>query len=117
MTRPISALDVPLPVLREQIAALVERQTAQRADRSDQNPNTVQGDAVSETRIAGTTIGLGDDHDRVWLDTRNGHLVISLAPGIDLVCDHADQATLDKLATVTANAAAVNRSRSLKEVA
>lgn len=31
MTRPISDLDVPLPTLREQIAALVARQ---RADRS-----------------------------------------------------------------------------------
>ncbi|MFJ6559894.1 hypothetical protein ACIQMV_08435 [Streptomyces sp. NPDC091412] len=69
------------------------------------------------TEIAGVTVGLGDDHERVCLDTRDGHLVISLAPGVQIVCDRAGQATLDKLATVAANAATVNRSRSLREVA
>jgi hypothetical protein len=34
VTRPISDLDVPLPTLREEIAALVARQNQQRADRS-----------------------------------------------------------------------------------
>ncbi|MFF4791917.1 hypothetical protein ACFY2M_19610 [Streptomyces sp. NPDC001276] len=108
MTRPIADLDVPLPTLSDRIAA------------TDQNPNlTRRGDAVTEnpTCIAGTTIGLGDDHEWVRLDTRDGHLTISLAPGIQIVCDHADQATLDKLATITANAATVNRSRALREVA
>lgn len=34
MARPISDLDVPLPTLREQIAALVARQREAQADRS-----------------------------------------------------------------------------------
>ncbi len=34
MTRPIADLDVPLPTLREQIAALVTRQNPDRAERS-----------------------------------------------------------------------------------
>ncbi|MFJ6559893.1 hypothetical protein ACIQMV_08430 [Streptomyces sp. NPDC091412] len=53
MTRPISDLDVPLPTLRDRIAALVARQNAQRANRSaarlrnlpaptDTRPNTRQ---------------------------------------------------------------------------
>ncbi|MGW4825051.1 hypothetical protein ACWEP4_40615 [Streptomyces sp. NPDC004227] len=56
MTRPIADVDVPLPTLRKQIAALVARQNAQRADRSaerlrnllaptDQNPNTRRQEA------------------------------------------------------------------------
>lgn len=34
MTRPIRDLDVPLPTLRERIAALVARQNPNRAERS-----------------------------------------------------------------------------------
>ncbi|MFC8983895.1 hypothetical protein [Streptomyces sp. NPDC057115] len=34
MTRPISDLDVPLPVLRQQITDLVARQREQRAEQS-----------------------------------------------------------------------------------
>ncbi|MFB7736249.1 hypothetical protein ACFC08_18050 [Streptomyces sp. NPDC056112] len=56
MTRPIADVDVPLPTLREEIAALVVRQNAQRAERSaerlrnllaptDQNPNSRRQEA------------------------------------------------------------------------
>lgn len=34
MTRPIADLDVPLPVLRQEITDLVRRQREQRADQS-----------------------------------------------------------------------------------
>lgn len=69
------------------------------------------------TRPVGSTILLGDDPDAIELDARDGRLVITLATGVSIVCDCADQATLDKLATVTAEATAVKRARSLRQVA
>lgn len=69
------------------------------------------------TRVAGTTILLGDNVDTVQLDARDGHLVIVLATGVEIGCDFASQAVLDKLATITAEAAAVKRARSLRQVA
>ncbi|HLT09646.1 MAG TPA: hypothetical protein VK028_02415 [Micromonosporaceae bacterium] len=67
----------------------------------------------THTRVAGTTVLLGEDPDAVELDVRDGNLVIHLATGVSIVADFADQDTLDKLATVTAEAAAVNRHRTL----
>jgi hypothetical protein len=69
------------------------------------------------TRPVSSTILLGDDPDAVELDARNGSLVIVLSASVSIVCDLADQHTLDRLATVTAEAAAVKRSRSLRRVA
>ncbi|KAB1146757.1 hypothetical protein F7R91_14350 [Streptomyces luteolifulvus] len=70
-----------------------------------------------QTSVVATTIALGSNPDAVELDTRDGHLILVLAAGVDIVLDHADQDTLDKLATVTAKAAAVKRARSLRQVA
>lgn len=71
----------------------------------------------TQTRVAGTTILLGEDPDAVELDVRDGHLIIVLSPSVSIVCDLADQDTLDKLATVAAEARTVKRTRNLWQVA
>jgi hypothetical protein len=69
------------------------------------------------TRVTGAPILLGGGPDDIELDARDGHLTIILATGISIGLDFADQAVVDKLATVTAEAAAVQRARSLRRVA
>lgn len=69
------------------------------------------------TRVLGTTIALGGTPDELTLDTRDGHLTIVLGSDAALVLDLAGQDAIDRLAVVAAEAAAVNRSRSLKQVA
>lgn len=69
------------------------------------------------TRVAGTTIMIGDDPDAIELDARNGDLTIILATGITLVLNFADRDTIEKLAVVAAEAAVVKRSRDLWQVA
>jgi hypothetical protein len=72
---------------------------------------------VSYTRVSQAIVFVGDVTDDVALDVRDGQLVIGLGSAVALNLDGADQNTLDKLATVFAEAAAVNRNRSLRRVA
>jgi hypothetical protein len=72
---------------------------------------------VSYTRVSQAIVFVGDVTDDVALDVRDGQLVIGLGSAVALNLDGADQNTLDKLATVFAEAAAVNRNRSLRAVA
>lgn len=69
------------------------------------------------TRVAGTTIMIGDDPDAIELDARNGNLTIVLATGISLVLNFADRDTIEKLAVVASEAAVVKRRRDLWQVA
>jgi hypothetical protein len=73
--------------------------------------------SANPTRVLGATLALGDNPDDVQLDARNGHLTIVLGSDAAIVLDLADQETLEKLATVAAEACAVKRSRSLRQVA
>ncbi|MFE7233983.1 hypothetical protein ACFVAF_25605 [Streptomyces sp. NPDC057596] len=68
------------------------------------------------TRVLGATLALGDNPDSIQLDVRDGSLVLVL-DHISVVLNAAGQDAIDKLATVTAEAAAVNWSRNLREVA
>jgi hypothetical protein len=72
---------------------------------------------VSYTRVSQAIVFVGDVTDDVALDVRDGQLVIGLGSAVALNLDGADQNTLDKLATVFAGAAAVNRNRTLRRVA
>lgn len=72
---------------------------------------------MSKTRVARASIHLGDEPDDIVLDVYNGLPVIGLGTAAAINLDGADQATLDKLATVTAQAAANNRARTLRKVA
>ncbi|MFF4536606.1 hypothetical protein [Streptomyces aureus] len=72
---------------------------------------------MSRTRVSQAIVFVGDETDDVTLDVRDGQLVIGLGSAVALNLDGADQDTLDKLAVVAAQAAAVNRNRALKAVA
>ncbi|OQQ13047.1 hypothetical protein B0675_40225 [Streptomyces sp. M41(2017)] len=72
---------------------------------------------MSETRVSQAIVFVGDDVDAVGLDTTNGGLTVGLGSAAVLNLAGADQDTLDKLAVVFAEAAAVNRNRSLWQVA
>lgn len=72
---------------------------------------------MSETRVSQAIVFVGDNIDDVELDTTNDGLTVGLGSAAALNLAGTDQATLDKLATVFAEAAAVNRSRSLWQVA
>jgi hypothetical protein len=72
---------------------------------------------VSNTRVSQAIVFVGDNTDDIVLDATNGGLTIGLGLAVALNLDGADQNTLDKLAVVFAEAAAVNRNRSLKAVA
>lgn len=72
---------------------------------------------MSQTHVSQAIAFLGDDTDDIVLDVRNGRLVITLGSALALNLAGADQDTLDKLAVVTAEAAAVKRNRSLWQVA
>lgn len=69
-----------------------------------------------QTRLLDQTLALGSNPDSIQLDEQNGHLLILLG-NIALVVGPNSQAALDKLATVTAQAAANNRASRLREVA
>jgi hypothetical protein len=68
------------------------------------------------TRVLMATIALSDDPDSIELDVRDGNLVLVLDQ-ITIVLNSSGQNAIDKLATATAKAAAVNRSRALRQVA
>jgi hypothetical protein len=72
---------------------------------------------MSRTRVSQAIVFVGDETDDVALDVRDGQLVVGLGLAVALNLDGADQDTLDKLAVVFAEAAAVNRNRNLRAVA
>ena len=63
----------------------------------------------NQPRVLNQLLALGDNPDDIHYDEHNGHGFIVLGP--------SSQAALDKLATVTAQAAADNRARNLRKVA
>lgn len=67
----------------------------------------------NRTSVLGATIALGDNPDDVELDVRNNHLTIVLGADAAIVLDLADLETIEKLATVTAEACVVKRTRDL----
>jgi hypothetical protein len=71
---------------------------------------------TDQTRVLNQTIALGDNPDDIHYDEQNGHAFIVLG-GIQIAVSLTSQAALDKLATVTAEAAADNRARTLRTVA
>jgi hypothetical protein len=68
------------------------------------------------THVLNQTISLGDNSDDIHYDERDGYAFIVLG-NIQLAISRTSQAAIDKLATVTAQAAADSRARRLREVA
>jgi hypothetical protein len=68
------------------------------------------------TRVLSQDILLGDNPDDIRFEARHGHTFIVLG-SISIAISLSSQAALDKLATVTAQAAADSRARRLREVA
>lgn len=71
---------------------------------------------MSETRLLNQTLALGGNPDDIQYTVQDGHPFIVLG-GVSLALSLSSQAALDKLAVVTAQAAADNRARTLREVA
>lgn len=72
---------------------------------------------MSKTRVSQTLLLLGDEPDDIGLDGEGGHLTIGLGSAAAINLCGASQAVLDKLATITAKAAAEHRARGLRKVA
>jgi hypothetical protein len=72
---------------------------------------------ISQTRVIQTVIMLGGGVDDIVLDTHAGHTVLVLGRDASVCLSTASQDVLDKLANLTAQAAADNRARTLREVA
>lgn len=72
---------------------------------------------MTQPRVSQSLMGLGDEPDLIVLDDQDGHQVIVLGTAVAISLCGSDQATLDKLATVTAQAAANHRARALQVVA
>lgn len=68
------------------------------------------------TRLLNQTLALGDNPDDIRIDAQDGQTFIVLG-NVSIALSLSSQAALDKLATVTAHAAADNRGRILREVA
>lgn len=68
------------------------------------------------TRLLNQTLALGTNPDDIRFEERTGHMFIVLG-NVSLSLSLSSQAALDKLATVTAQAAADQRSRTLRKVA
>lgn len=68
------------------------------------------------TRVLNQTLALGDNPDDIHYDEQSGHAHLILG-NVFLALGLSSQAALDKLATVTAQAAAENRARNLRKVA
>jgi hypothetical protein len=67
-------------------------------------------------KLLNQTLLLGDNPDDIQVAVQDGHTFIVLG-NVSIAVSPAGQAALDKLATVTAQAAASNRARRLREVA
>ena len=70
----------------------------------------------NQPRVLNQLLALGDNPDDIHYDEHNGHGFIVLG-SIQIALSLSSQAALDKLATVTAQAAADNRARNLRKVA
>ena len=70
----------------------------------------------SHTRVVSTLLLLGGTPEDLVLDHSDGHTTLVLGPHAAVCLSLASQDTLDKLATLTAQAAAAQRARSLKAV-
>jgi hypothetical protein len=68
------------------------------------------------TRVLNQTIALGGNPDDIHYGEQDGHGFIVLG-GIQIALSLTTQAALDKLAVVTAQAAADQRARTLRKVA
>jgi galactokinase len=71
---------------------------------------------TDQTRVLNQTIALGDNPDDIHYDEQDGHGFIVLG-SIHIAVGLSSQAALDKLATVTAQAAADHRAHTLRKVA
>jgi hypothetical protein len=71
---------------------------------------------ISQTRVIQTVIALGGTVDDLALDVHDGHTILVLGTDASVCLSTADQSVLDKLATLTAQAAADCRARALKAV-
>jgi hypothetical protein len=71
---------------------------------------------TDQTRVLNQTIALGDNPDDIHYDEQDGHGFIVLG-GIQIAVSLSSQAALDKLATITAQAAADQRAHNLRKVA
>jgi len=71
---------------------------------------------ASQTRVIQSVILLGGTVDDIVLDVHDGHTSLVLGKDAAICLSLADQAVLDKLATLTAQAAADKRASSLKAV-
>jgi hypothetical protein len=71
---------------------------------------------TNPTCLVNASFALGGNPDAITLDVRDGDLVLVLGQ-LAIVLNVSGQDAIDKLATATAEAAAVNRSRSLRQVA
>ena len=69
-----------------------------------------------QTRVIQTVIMLGGTVDDLVLDVHGGHTVLVLGRDASVCLSTAPQEVLDKLATLTAQAAADMRARTLKAV-
>jgi hypothetical protein len=69
------------------------------------------------TRVLNALLALSDNPDDIDLYETDGHTELLLGNGLSLALGLSSQAALDKLATVTAQAAADNRARTLRTVA
>ncbi len=68
------------------------------------------------TQLLSQTLMLGDNPDDVRFEVQSGHALLILGT-TTVALPLTSQAALDKLATVTAQAAAHQRARTLREVA
>lgn len=69
------------------------------------------------TRVLNQLIALTGDPDDIRYGEQAGQAFIELGGGLSIALSLSSQDALDKLATVAAEAAADNRSRTLREVA
>ncbi|MFK4801735.1 hypothetical protein ACI3K5_24010 [Streptomyces sp. MPA0124] len=69
------------------------------------------------TTVLNQTIALTSNPDAIVLDEVDGHQILDLGNRIQIALGLSSQDALDKLATLTATAAANRRARRLREVA
>ena len=72
---------------------------------------------ASPTRVIQSVILLGGTVDDIALDVHDGHTTLVLGKDAAICLSLADQSVLDKLATLTAQAAADKRASTLRKVA
>jgi hypothetical protein len=71
---------------------------------------------IGKTCVIQTVVMLGGTVEDITLDTHAGHTTLVLGQDVAVCLSTAPQDVLDKLATLTAQAAADGRARALKAV-